>query len=828
MTTSDVDTGTGVAAARSNGSPGSTRPERPPTRDIYGLGNLVEAALSGRSGAVLDLPEGLSPRERALMVLSIFNYPLFEGVGSDDKYTFCPGHESSGMHEPSLHINFYGSMEQGDKNSLGDNFFSYCLVCQTSFYPNIMSGNIPECTAVEHPAGMDNRSNQAKAYARGSRMSSYQVHDEESYNKWCRQVARENSGYPYVVRSHEYALGEYVKEKWSDGVWVWLRRVSGGKYFKSLSGHQDNVPLYGADFLSPSGDGESREYVLAVEGEKDSDCARSLGFDSVSFHTIRPFRSDNEHLSILDGRNVYVIADNDEAGLVRANRFARVLADRGINVQIVEGLVGDGADDGDDKKALKGFDLSDWVSAQGDSSDVVERLTDLLGRLAVRVDGSVHAGRVGSDGVGNVYGDSGQVLAGMVDSSGGSDGSRVDGQRVSEVAEQSIDNSLIDSATKRFEQDVAKQRYRTKVLTRARLEDSALTFTEPPEDTGGTLDALLKKEFVARPFYIDKLLMERHIITITGQAKSGKTTLTGNVVKSLVDGNEFLNQFAVNKISGRVGMWNCEMDEQDYITYLAAMNIQNTGAVAIKNLRGYPVSLMSDAGSEWTIKWLNVNDVEVWIPDPWSNIVSWADHKENDNSDLKNLQTRIMEILRQTNVKTVLIPTHPNKAEGKESVDPSTRGAQVMEDWPDALWKYVKDDEKVRSLYVYGRGVDLPATGLSFDSTTNSLSVRSQVGESPSGAVRSEVYDKIMAIVSENKGINQGEICKSIGGNKSNVLEVLNSMERSNILIGKKFGTSKRYFFSEDIPNWDVMGIVGSSPMEAPDSSGGDPTWPAK
>ena len=65
------------------------------------------------------------------------------------------------------------------------------------------------------------------------------------------------------------------------------------------------------------------------------------------------------------------------------------------------------------------------------------------------------------------------------------------------------------------------------------------------------------------------LLGVAHNLSIEAMFKTGKTTLIGSAMGSLADGTSFLGFAPVHPPAGPVGVWNCEMDPDDFDDYLA-------------------------------------------------------------------------------------------------------------------------------------------------------------------------------------------------------------------------------------------------------------------
>lgn len=691
-------------------------------------------------------------------------YTLYPGSGPGDWWTYCPGHEVSGPHDPSLHVSFSG------EGSDTEEITTWCFSCQQSFFVALWPphGDAEVCTATYHVKPQDRV---GKLYGTNAVMSVWEIHTEDDYLKYCRQVVREDIGGLRVVGHWDYNAGEFRKVKWSNGGYTWLRQSewADGAWLAGLKSRSNEVELYGCGSID-----ENTEVVYVVEGEKDVETLIGLGLSAVSYHTVGDRTAKWDCVA---GRDVVVLGDNDRTG---RDNIARVCDELGASHarSVCELGVFDGS---------TGYDVSDWI-LDGGTRVELEGLVSAHGFEPVAAStievGGDHTSEWANTASGNGV--------------GSGDGAPLDPKR-----EDAIKKLVIGIE----DREEAMRRHR------------AGEWVLPPDDISYTLDIGLLKEFPHRPSYIDSLLYERNIVTITGAPKIGKTTLTGNIVRCLVDEVPFLNQFTTVAPEGRIGMWNGEMDEQDYVDYLRKMNIRNPGKLVACNLRGRNIPLLDKAPLKWAMDWLERFEIEVWVVDPWAKVLNWCGVDEKDNTGISRIQGAFEEIQRVTGVSTIIIPTHPSKAEGKESSDPTTRGGSVMEGWPDALWKYVKTDggddgnggtEKVCSLYVYGRHITMPATALMFDGGTNTLSLRGGVGDAPRKAGQQESMDKVLALITERPGINQSQIHEAIGGKKENLLTTLRSLEKQDLILVEKKGVSKLYMPSSGTPDWPAGGLGGT------------------
>ena len=75
-------------------------------------------------------------------------------------------------------------------------------------------------------------------------------------------------------------------------------------------------------------------------------------------------------------------------------------------------------------------------------------------------------------------------------------------------------------------------------------------------------------------------------IIIAAQAKAGKSTLTHNLIRSLVDGDRFLGRWRVEKIPGTVTVLDFELSESQMTDWFEEQEITNDDKVMLCSLRG--------------------------------------------------------------------------------------------------------------------------------------------------------------------------------------------------------------------------------------------------
>lgn len=158
-----------------------------------------------------------------------------------------------------------------------------------------------------------------------------------------------------VVAEYEY--------KDADGATVDVKRRYDNKAFSWKRGtakRADVLPLYNLEDILTAVD------VFAVEGEKDVNTLKALGYPATS--TKDGFTSENMHY--FEGKNIFVIEDNDAPGRKTAKKAATLAKSSAAHVKIIDLAAYFPA------LPVKG-DISDFVEMKGSVEDLKTYITTL-------------------------------------------------------------------------------------------------------------------------------------------------------------------------------------------------------------------------------------------------------------------------------------------------------------------------------------------------------------------------------------------------------------------------------------------------------------------
>ena len=265
-----------------------------------------------------------------------------------------------------------------------------------------------------------------------------------------------------------------------------------------------------------------------------------------------------------------------------------------------------------------------------------------------------------------------------------------------------------DDAVKR---ELARQRINAdaRELLRVELREREAAQLRVPESRLDLADELLIPEQPTVWRIQDLLPMDTNL-TVAAQFKTGKTTLMLNLMRSLVDGEPFLGEFAVHRVDGRVAYWNFELNETMWRRWARDVDMHKLDRASVNHVAGYHIDLRTEVGADYAAEWLRQRDTEVWILDPFH---SAFDGDENSNSEVRDWLRAVEQIGSRAELRQIVMPVHTGRAKADEGAE-RARGATRLDDWTDVRWTYTAENG-VRFLAASGRDVDFNVGALAYD-----------------------------------------------------------------------------------------------------------------
>jgi hypothetical protein len=228
----------------------------------------------------------------------------------------------------------------------------------------------------------------------------------------------------------------------------------------------------------------------------------------------------------------------------------------------------------------------------------------------------------------------------------------------------------------------------------------------------GTPDEILARP-ADPPGRVEGLIGWTASTLIVAQRKTGKTTLTLNLARSLILGQPFLGRDVV-PIAGRVALLNFEVSARQIATWAREAGIPGD-RLTLVNMRGAGNPFGADAALDALAE--HLDGVESLIVDPFG--AAFTGDNENDAGQVRRWLGRVETFARsRVGVADLLLTAHAGKGGNG-----SGRGSSALEDWPDTIIRMVADDDNMRVISAIGRDVELPAHELRYDSLTRALTL---------------------------------------------------------------------------------------------------------
>jgi len=320
-----------------------------------------------------------------------------------------------------------------------------------------------------------------------------------------------------------------------------------------------------------------------------------------------------------------------------------------------------------------------------------------------------------------------------------------------------------------------------------------------PPDMGVSFAEELKDPPAPVRHIIEDLLPEG-ISMLAAQFKAGKTTLGLNLAASMVSGDNFLDWFELEQLTGNVGYWNMEVDHPQMFAWQEKIIRKYPEKMFTAHLRGKRMDLLHDAVAELTVKWLKGHDIESWILDPLGRMLD----EENSSAAFNKWFQRLEQIVADAGVRATLIIHHSGHAGvGEGDAVPRARGASSMMGNTDCNLFYrhagglgEMPPDTLRFLSAFGRGVDVPEITLDYDESTRHLSADNSAPDRKHTKLYFDIDRAVQAV--EEAGdweLNKTQLKAAMGGHAAGRDPAIDAAVRDGRLITKKIPGNKAVLY---------------------------------
>lgn len=243
----------------------------------------------------------------------------------------------------------------------------------------------------------------------------------------------------------------------------------------------------------------------------------------------------------------------------------------------------------------------------------------------------------------------------------------------------SLNNKVRIKATEHYIRERAKEQAND-LISAERARESRQSMPHPVG-----LDTFLAVADEEATYRIGELLPTGGRALLAAQYKAGKTTLTANLIRALVDGKPFLGRFEIER-ADRVTLIDNEIDERMLRRWLRDQGIVHTERVSVVSLRGR-VSSFDVINPSTRALWAEMlSGTDVVILDCLRPVLDALGLSED--KDAGKFLVAFDELLKEAKISEAVVVHHMGH-NGERS-----RGDSRLLDWPDVLWKIVREADK--------------------------------------------------------------------------------------------------------------------------------------
>jgi AAA domain len=338
-----------------------------------------------------------------------------------------------------------------------------------------------------------------------------------------------------------------------------------------------------------------------------------------------------------------------------------------------------------------------------------------------------------------------------------------------------------------------------KRLEHLRVDREAKRLLAEDEQAGVEFPApVLLGEFIAEPddecaYRVAGLWPTGGRVMLAARMKSGKTTLGGNLVRALADGDLFLGEFEIQQLppGRRVVLVDNEMDPRTLRRWLRAQKVVNVDAVAVLPLRGRVATfdLLNPASRRRWVEVLRPLNAEILIFDCLRPVLDALGLSED--KDAGRFLVAFDALLAEAGIGEAVVVHHMGHA-GERS-----RGDSRLRDWPDVEWKLLRqdpdDDRSPVFFSAFGRDVDMPEGQLTYDPETRRLTFSATSGGRIALANESKVA-AVVAYVAEHPGASTGAIEGAVPGDSKAVRSAVEQAVETEKILRLNKGNAKHHY----------------------------------
>lgn len=321
-------------------------------------------------------------------------------------------------------------------------------------------------------------------------------------------------------------------------------------------------------------------------------------------------------------------------------------------------------------------------------------------------------------------------------------------------------------------------------------------------DDGLDGEAFMAEGVSTATFRVARIMPADARIVLAAQHKAGKTTLMGNLIRSLCDGTLFLGLEVEQHEMGNVGLIDLEMNRDTLRRWLSDMNIKHVERFSVWPMLGRVRDFDIRSATvlqQWADKLRKAN-VRTLIIDCLKPILDQLDL--NEHTETGKITTPLTELKEMAGIRELILVHHAGH-NGERS-----RGDSALRGWPEVEWHLVRladepdkeaDSSAPRFFKAYGRDVNFEESRLQYDPHSRLLSI---AGQETRSAARETIKNNrleaaVLLVVQSEPGILRGDVParlreRGTGGRTASVVAAIDALVTRKMIKEQLGGRSNR------------------------------------
>ncbi|MGH3496300.1 MAG: AAA family ATPase [Nocardioidaceae bacterium] len=357
------------------------------------------------------------------------------------------------------------------------------------------------------------------------------------------------------------------------------------------------------------------------------------------------------------------------------------------------------------------------------------------------------------------------------------------------------------NAANAFSDAVAREAWTLRVRQTARRRLVAEDAGNRPPPTPVDLTDFLAIDDPDPTYRIDRIWPTGGRILLAAQWKAGKSTMVGNLIRALADGKAFLDHFDITR-TANILLIDDELDERLLRKWLAAQQIGTPEAVKLLTLKGRATTfdlLDPQTRAHWAHQ---ITGADIVILDCLRPILDALSLDENH--DAGQFLVAFDDLLNQAGITETIIVHHMGHSAER------SRGDSRLMDWPDALWKIVRDKDEedetaddpagARYFSAYGRDVDIGQAELSYDPDTRHLTLGTGATSRRQATAHRKIVrtdESVMAVVTDTPGLTKRRLRAAVahtGGHNPDIDAAVERLVAQGLILRQIIGQAHYHY----------------------------------